>query len=283
MRSFLTVRVTQRGSLVVVLALLNAGQSLSTTRGNNGDDPAAQRIVLDCHYNNEWKRNATGTPVRFHYIWDDTADSGFSQLGAIIGRVGGMPDTLCQRPTRENLKDARVYIIVDPDTPEETESPHVIDTDAIETIVSWVHAGGSLVLLGNDRGKAEFRHFNDLAGRFGVRFNEDSRNRVSGRAFEIGTFDKFPTHPLFEGVKKIFIKELSTLTIHAPAEAVLVEGGDTIMAIARVGGGCVFAVGDPWFYNEYMDQRRLPAGYDNARAAGNLFRWLLNNRGNQGP
>ena len=53
------------------------------------------------------------------------------------------------------------------------------------------------------------------------------------------------------------------------------EGGDNIIAFARVGRGAVLAVGDPWFYNAYMDQRKLPEGYDNARAASNLFRWLL--------
>jgi unsaturated rhamnogalacturonyl hydrolase len=37
----------------------------------------------------------------------------------------------------------------------------------------------------------------------------------------------------------------------------------------------VVAVGDPWFYNEYMDERRLPQGYDNRRTAENLFGWLL--------
>jgi unsaturated rhamnogalacturonyl hydrolase len=42
-----------------------------------------------------------------------------------------------------------------------------------------------------------------------------------------------------------------------------------------VGKGLVFAVGDPWLYNEYMDTRRLPPGYDNAIAGENLFRWLL--------
>ena len=48
-----------------------------------------------------------------------------------------------------------------------------------------------------------------------------------------------------------------------------------IIAFSRFGKGRVFAVGDPWFYNEYMDERRLPAGYGNTRTAENLFRWLL--------
>jgi len=95
--------------------------------------------------------------------------------------------------------------------------------------------------------------------------------------FAVGTFSKFPDHPLFRDVRKIFIKELSTLRVQGPATAVLSDGNDVIMAFAHLGDGVVFAVGDPWFYNEYMDQRRLPEGYDNARAAQNLFRWLLQN------
>jgi unsaturated rhamnogalacturonyl hydrolase len=39
----------------------------------------------------------------------------------------------------------------------------------------------------------------------------------------------------------------------------------------------VFAVDDPWLYNEYYDARKLPAGFENGKAGKNLFRWLLNN------
>jgi unsaturated rhamnogalacturonyl hydrolase len=49
------------------------------------------------------------------------------------------------------------------------------------------------------------------------------------------------------------------------------------MASARAGKGLVFAVGDPWLYNEYFDSRKLPAEYENAKAGKNLFQWLLSN------
>jgi unsaturated rhamnogalacturonyl hydrolase len=257
------------------LLLPMVGVSHARLLGGAADAVVEQRVVLDCYFNNEWKANASGMPIRYHYVWDDTAGSGFSQLAAIIKRGGGSIDTLCEAPTPAALHRARVYIIVDPDTPEETRSPHYIDQQASNVIEEWVRAGGMLVLLGNDRGKAEFMHMNELAGRFGIHFNEDSRNRVTDRRFEVGTFDSLPDHPLFKGVEKIFIKELSTLRVQEPAHALLVEGHDVIMAYANFGKGGVFAVGDPWFYNEYMDERKLPAGYDNAKAAENLFRWLL--------
>ena len=261
--------------ILAVLALPSVGVSHTAPRVGTDNSGTEQRVLLDCHFNNEWKKNAAGTPVRYHYVWDDTADSGFSQLAAIVRGAGGAVDTLCQAPTFTALHRARIYVIVDPDTPEETEHPHYIDQKTTDVVTQWVKQGGLLVLLGNDKGKAEFEHLNHLAGRFGIRFNENSRNRVTGRQFEIGTFDKLPDHPLFKGVKKIFIKELSTLQIEKPAAAVLSEGGDVIMAFSHFGKGGVFAVGDPWFYNEYMDHRRLPAGYENSKAAENLFRWLL--------
>ncbi len=232
-------------------------------------------VLLDNFYNNEWRKDSLGRPVRYHYLWHDTASSGFSQLGGIITRTGAVVDTLCQAPTGKTLERASVYMIVDPDTPRETAAPEYISDEASAAIEAWVRQGGILVLMGNDKGNAEFEHLNRLAGRFGIRFNEDSRNRVTGTAYETGTFDRFPDHPLFKGVRRIFIKELSTLSLHDPAAPVFTQQGDVIMAFAPCGKGGVFAVGDPWFYNEYMDQRRLPAGYDNPRAADNLFRWLL--------
>ena len=47
------------------------------------------------------------------------------------------------------------------------------------------------------------------------------------------------------------------------------------MAVAKVGKGTVFAVGDPWLYNEYTDGRRLPREYDNYKAAVDLTLWLI--------
>jgi hypothetical protein len=232
-------------------------------------------VLLDCFYNNEWKTDVAGNLERFHYIWSDTANSGFSILGGIITQSGALIDTLCRAPSRETLQRAAIYLIVDPDTPLETRAPNYIQPADITLIAGWVRDGGVLVLMGNDRGNAEFAHLNALAAVFGITFNEDSRNRVAGRDFAAGTFDRFPVHPLFAGVRRIFIKELSTLRVTKPGVPLFSDGGDVIMAFSKYGKGAVFAVGDPWFYNEYMDGRRLPAGYDNPKAAANLFRWLL--------
>ena len=47
------------------------------------------------------------------------------------------------------------------------------------------------------------------------------------------------------------------------------------MAVSKVGKGTVFAVGDPWLYNEYTDGRKLPAKYENYKAMEDLVQWLL--------
>ena len=71
------------------------------------------------------------------------------------------------------------------------------------------------------------------------------------------------------------MKEISTLKIQDPATAVLSDKGDVIIAYAKVGKGGVFAVGDPWLYNEYIEHRKLPVEFENDKVAENLFRWLL--------
>jgi unsaturated rhamnogalacturonyl hydrolase len=53
------------------------------------------------------------------------------------------------------------------------------------------------------------------------------------------------------------------------------ENGDNIIATAKYGKGTVFAIGDPWLYNEYTDGRKLPQEYENFTAANDLVRWLI--------
>ena len=50
----------------------------------------------------------------------------------------------------------------------------------------------------------------------------------------------------FKNVKKIYLKEISTLKLDGKAKPILKRGNDVIMASAKYGKGFVFAVGDPW-------------------------------------
>jgi unsaturated rhamnogalacturonyl hydrolase len=178
-------------------------------------------------------------------------------------------------PTAQNLRKADIYIIVDPDTKDENPNPNYIEQAHIKVITDWVKSGGVLVLMANDVGNAELDHFSQLAQEFGIRFNKDSRNRVPGNDFSMGLIEVPPHSAIFRTADRLYLKEISTLSIKPPAEAMIQDKGDVIMAVARLGKGIVFAVGDPWLYNEYVDGRKLPPDFDNFKAAKDLSRWLI--------
>lgn len=232
-------------------------------------------VLLDYYFNNEAKKDAIGHVVPWHYKWDELPNSGFSLWGNIFRSFGVETKALQEAPTRASLKQADIYIIVDPDTPQESELPKFIEQSHVKVITDWVKSGGVLVLMGNDAGNAEFEHFNELARQFGVQFNKDSRNRVQGNNYAIGKITIPVPHPIFLTARQLFLKEISTLSIGPPASAIVEVNGDVIMAVAKLGRGTVFVVGDPWLYNEYVDGRRLPTEFDNYQATKDLSRWLI--------
>ena len=235
-----------------------------------------KKVVLDYYFNNEYKKDAIGQQERFHYTWEDKANSGYAMLGNVFRYQGAVTESLTVAPSAALLKNASVYIIVDPDNAKETSDPHYIQPKDARVIYDWVKAGGVLLLLSNDSGNTEFTHFNQLPEKFGIHFNENSINRVKGNEYETGAFYIAASDSIFRTSKKIYIKELSTLKLGSPAKAHYTnKAGDIIMAVASIGRGKLFAVGDPWFYNEYLDGRKLPAEYENYKAATDLVKWLL--------
>jgi unsaturated rhamnogalacturonyl hydrolase len=171
---------------------------------------------------------------------------------------------------------------VDPDNEKESPAPNFIQAADIAAIEGWVKAGGVLVLMGNDSANMEFTHFNELAGRFGIHFNFDDYHKVTGNQYEMGAFTIgvqdaiFPaSQRIFQANYKIYIKELSTLKLDGSARAHFTDQGNVIIGVAKVGKGTVFAVGDPWFYNEYTDGRKLPAEFQNFDAARGATQWLI--------
>lgn len=232
-------------------------------------------VLLDYYFNNEYKKDANGNMVRFHYTWEDPTNSGFSMWGERFRAAGALTDSLPVAPAKENLAKASVYIIVDADTEKESPNPNYIQPAHISAISDWVKKGGVLVMLANDSGNAEFKHFNQLANKFGIHFNEDRYHLVFNNNYAQGAFMVPANHPLLPNAKKIFLKELSTLTVEKPAKSVFDDNGHVIMAVAQYGKGTVLAIGDPWIYNEYIDGKRLPAEYENPQAATDLANWLL--------
>jgi unsaturated rhamnogalacturonyl hydrolase len=233
-------------------------------------------VMLDSWFNNEFHNEpATGKMEAFHYIWPEKDNNGFALFGHIFNMYGAKTATLESAPSAANLKNSSVYIIVDPDSEKETAKPNYIGDADVKVITDWVKTGGVLLLLGNDVGNAELKNFNKLTRAFGIRMNEDSKNRVQGNAYEQGAVMMPAGHPIFKTTKKAYLKEISTLTLSSPAKASVEHNGDVVIATAKLGKGTVLVVGDPWVYNEYIDGRKLPADFDNYNAASDIAVWLL--------
>ncbi len=233
----------------------------------------SQTVTLDYYFNHEFRAAKDGKTERFHYTWEDTTNSGYSIWGNIFRKNGMTTDSLEAGPTLQNLEKSDIYIIVDPDTKKETSSPNYIESKDIKVISDWVKKGGVLVMLANDSANVELQHFNKLAGVFGIKFNSDDRNLVEGENFEMGALEISADDPIFTTARKIYLKEICTLSVKNPAKAVFTDNGDVIMAASKYGRGTVFALGDPFIYNEYCNGR-LPASFDNNKAAEDLCKWL---------
>ena len=232
-------------------------------------------VLLDDYYNSEKKKDITGKLMPFHYKWEEMPNSGFSYFGNVFHKYGALTKTLSDAPEAKNLAQADIFIIVDADNIADNPQPNYVQPKDADAIYDWVKKGGVLVLLHNDKGNAEFEHFNTLTEKFGIHFNEDSRNKVIGNQFETGAFNLSSSNEIFKTAKKVYLKEISTLKLAGPARAILTDNGDNIIAVSKVGKGTVFAVGDPWVYNEYVDGRKLPAEYENNKAANDLVVWLM--------
>lgn len=228
-------------------------------------------VGLDNWFNHEINAK-TGKP--FHYLWTDTEFSGFSRWGEIFTGRGAKITTL-GKPDDAVLSKINVYIIVDPDTTTESPNPNYLNAEEIASIKHWVNAGGVLAVLANDAPNCEFTHLNKLMAEFGMRFNHVTLHPVTGTDFEMGASTNLPDHPLFKGVRKIYLKEIADINIKGTARAILTEKGKVLIAENKFGKGYVFAIGDPWIYNEYMDHDRLPESFENRKAAENLTDILL--------
>jgi len=232
-------------------------------------------VLLDAWFNSQTRPDAFGQPVSFHYKWNDLSNSGFSLFGHIFNNFGAKTTTLSTEPTLAALKQAQVYIIASPDISVKNPNPHYMQAEDAEQIVAWVKAGGVLVMLENDPGNADLEHFNLLAEKFGIHYNNVLRNKVDGNKFEMGKLAIDGGGPIFHDPHTAYMKEICTIAVKSPAVSALRDRGDILMATAKYGKGTVYATVDPWLYNEYTDGRKLPAEYDNYATGKELARWIL--------
>lgn len=231
-------------------------------------------VLLDRYFNSEKRKNVSGNLAYWHYTWNEMSHPGFYALGHIFNKYGAKISSLDAAPSADNLKKASVYIIVDPDHIKDNPSPNYVSEKDVKVVKDWVKAGGVLLLMANDSMNCDLEHFNKLANAFGITFTNKSRNMVKNDEYETGVVipnDK----QVFKEAYKMYLKEISVLKVKAPAKALVTKEDDIVIATAKYGKGTVFAVGDPWLYNEYIDGRKLPAEYPNYKAAEDLVKWLL--------
>jgi unsaturated rhamnogalacturonyl hydrolase len=231
--------------------------------------------ALDSYFNNETRKDVTGTPVLFHYKWDELSNPGFWFFGHVFRNYGVSTKELTAAPTAENLRNADIYIIANPDNPAKVTQPNYVDDAHVKAVTDWVKNGGVLLLMENNAGNSDFEHFNKLGDAFGIHFNEVTRNTVEGKKFEQGKLMVPAGNPVLKNAKQIYMKEICTLALKPPAAPALEDKGDVLMAISHLGKGTVLAIVDPWLYNEYVDGRKLPPDYQNFEAAQDLVRWVV--------
>ena len=76
----------------------------------------------------------------------------------------------------------------------------------------------------------------------------------------------------------LYMKDTCTNSLKAPATPLLRDKTGVVMATAKYGKGTVFAVLDPWLYNEYTDHRKVLREQDNYAAGKEFVLWLLKQR-----
>ena len=227
--------------------------------------------LIDAWFNSQTRKNAFGQTELYHYKWDDDTINGYSLFGRAFQSYGAALATLPTAPTAATLAHASIYVIASPDVPIKNPNPHYMDQSSGDAIEAWVKAGGVLMLFSNDRDNTEFTHFNTLSDRFGIHFNPVLSHHVTSGDGP-GEVVIPPGTGIFGAGFTAFMKDTSTITVSGPARAVVTSDGDIMIAISHLGKGAVFAVTDPWIYNEYADGRKMRQ-YDGYEAAQYLAAW----------
>jgi unsaturated rhamnogalacturonyl hydrolase len=242
-----------------------------------------ETVIVDAWFNSQQRKNAAGQEEYFHYKWNDYSNSGFSLFGHIFATRGATLDTLYTAPTVERLKGAQYYIIVSPDIPAKNPHPHYVQPQDADQVAEWVRQGGILILMENDPDNADIEHLDLIADRFGIHFNNVLSHHVIGEDFAAGLIPVSGGGPLFHEPHTLYMKDTCTISLKAPATPLLEDKGDIMIATAKYGKGTVFAVVDPWLYNEYTDGRKRPPEADNYAAGKEAVRWLLEQRSAGAP
>jgi unsaturated rhamnogalacturonyl hydrolase len=236
-----------------------------------GQDKVA---LVDAWFNSQLRQNAFGQTELYHYKWNDDSNNGYSFFGRAFRRYGATLATLPAAPTPATLRQAQIYIIASPDIPSKNANPHYMDKTSGDAIEAWVRGGGVLLLFSNDRDNTEFTHFNTLSDRFGIHFNPVLSHHVVEPDHSAGEVVIPAGTGIFGSGFTAYMKDTSTITVTGPAQALVTDHGDIMIAVSHLGKGTVLAVVDPWFYNEYADGRKMRQ-YDGFEAAQDVAAWAI--------
>jgi unsaturated rhamnogalacturonyl hydrolase len=256
------------GAFLLASAEMENAQNAKIGRGDT--------VMVDGWFNSQQRTDAFGQKLYFHYKWDTEDDAGYSLFGHIFRNFGAETKEHDAEPTLANLHGARIFVIASPDNVDKNPQPHFANAEDASQIAAWVKAGGVLMIFENDTSFADLEHFNVVSDKFGIHFNSVLRKHVEGRQWEMGKIAVDAGGAVFHQPHTLYMKDVCTISVSGPAKALLSEGDDVFMATAKYGKGTVYAVVDPWLYNEYTDGRKLPALYDNYAAGKELVRWILN-------
>lgn len=236
-------------------------------------------VMVDAWFNSQQRTNAAGQKNFFHYKWSDFSNSGFSILGHIFKSHGANLAMLPDPPTLARLRDAQIYFIVSPDIPKWNPHPHYVQSGDAQRVAQWVKQGGVLVLMENDPGNADLKHFNLIADRFGIHFDDVLQHHVVGDHFAPGYIPVSGAGPVFHYPHTLYMKDTCGISVKAPATALLKDKQGIVIATRKYGKGTVVAVSDPWLYNEYTDHRKVRPEQENFAAGKEFVIWLLNQTG----
>jgi unsaturated rhamnogalacturonyl hydrolase len=254
-------------------AFLLASTEMETAQ--NAKLGRGRTVLVDGWFNSQQRPDAFGQQIEFHYKWDTQDEPGYSLFGHIFRNFGADTKELDAEPTFADLRNAQVYLIVSPDNTNKNPHAHFANAEDAAQIANWVKTGGVLMIMENDTSYADLDHFNVISEKFGIHFNSVLRKHFIGTDWDQGKIVIDRNGPIFHHPHTIYVKDVCTISVSGPAHAVLTEGDDIFMATAKLGKGTVYAMVDPWLYNEYTDGRKLPATYDNFAAGNELVRWIL--------
>ncbi len=259
------------GAFLLAATEMENAPGATTLRGDT--------VLVDAWFNSQQRKNAAGQTESFHYKWNDFSNDGYSLFGHLFQREGATLGTLYTAPTESSLKQAQIYIIASPDNPAKNPHPHYATAQDGAEVAAWVQKGGTLLLLENDPANADIVHFNNIADRFSIHFNPVLSHHVVGTDYAAAEIPVKPDGDLFHSSHVLYMKDTCTISVSAPARALVTDRNVIVIATAKYGKGTVLAVVDPWLYNEYTDGRKDHPSGDNFAAGKELVRWVIAQRG----